>query len=127
MKVPGKGFRVQFKHILLPNLIQQWDWVKGFHNINYYSFLSTKGYSEVFTLKNLSMKYFQNQNRAIRAASAKIVESDLGFTSSVYFDNVKLKSLHVTQMSQKPSQYNNKFDCSETNDYNIPQDALNEA
>ena len=37
----------------------------------------------------------------------------------VYFDNVSLKS-------QKPCQYNNKFDCSETNVYTIPQDALDE-
>ena len=37
----------------------------------------------------------------------------------VYFDNVSLTS-------QKPCQYNNKFDCSETNVYTIPQDALNE-
>ena len=29
-------------------------------------------------------------------------------------------------MSQKPCQYNKKFDCSEANGYNIPQDALNE-
>ena len=29
-------------------------------------------------------------------------------------------------MSQKPYQYNNKFDCSETNGFNIPQDAINE-
>ena len=28
--------------------------------------------------------------------------------------------------SQKPCQYNNKFDCSETNGYNIPQDAIND-
>ena len=29
-------------------------------------------------------------------------------------------------MSQKQFQYNNKFDCRETNGYNIPQDAIYE-
>ena len=55
----------------------------------------------------------------IETAFANSVESDLGCTSRVYFDN-------VTLTSQKPCQYNNKFDCSETNGYNIPQDAINE-
>ena len=33
---------------------------------------------------------------------------------------------NVTLTSQKPCQYNNKFDCSKTNGYDIPQDAINE-
>ena len=44
----------------------------------------------------------------------------------VYFHNVTLTSHYVTLMSQKPCQYNKKFDCRETNGYNIPQDAINE-
>ena len=56
---------------------------------------------------------------SIRTASANSVESDLGCTSRVYFDNVALTS-------QKPCKYNNKFNCSETKSYNIPQDAINE-
>ena len=53
---------------------------------------------------------------AIGTTSANSVESDLGCTSTVYFDNVALTS-------QKLCQRNNKFDCSETNGY-IPQDAI---
>ena len=44
-----------------------------------------------------------------------------------YVDNsVILTSHNVALTSQKPCQYNNKFDCSETNGYNIPKDAINE-
>ena len=57
---------------------------------------------------------------AIGTASANSVESDLRCTSRVYFDN-------MTLTSQEPCQYNNKFDCCETNCNNIPQDALSEA
>ena len=53
----------------------------------------------------------------IRNASANSLESDLRCTPRVYFDIVT---------SQKPCQYNNKFDCSKTNGYNIPQDVINE-
>ena len=35
-------------------------------------------------------------------------------------------SFKHTETLQKPCQYNNKFDCGETNGYNIPQDAINE-
>ena len=55
----------------------------------------------------------------IGTASANSVESDLECTSRLYFDNLT---------SQKPCQYNNKSDCSETNCYNIqhvPQDYNN--
>ena len=54
------------------------------------------------------------------------VEPDLGCTSRIYFDNVTLTLHNLTLTSQKPCQYNNKFDCSETNGYNIQQNALNE-
>ena len=47
------------------------------------------------------------------------VESALRCTLRIYFDN-------VMPTSQKPCRHNNKFDCSETNCYNIPQDAINE-
>ena len=56
---------------------------------------------------------------SIGTALANAVEADLGCTSRVYFDN-------VTLLSQKPCQYNNKFDCSESKGYNIPQEAINE-
>ena len=54
------------------------------------------------------------------------MDSDLGCTSRVYFDNLTVTSYNITLTSQKPCQYNNKFDCNETNDCNIPQDAINE-
>ena len=50
----------------------------------------------------------------IRAELANIVESDLGRTASIYFDN-------VTLTSQKLCQQNNKCDCSEMTGYNIPR------
>ena len=55
--------------------------------------------------------------------SANSVESDLRCTSRVHFDtrNVTLTSHNVTLTVQKPCQYNNKFDCSETIGCNIPQ------
>ena len=37
-----------------------------------------------------------------------------------------LTSHNMMLMSQKPCQYNNKFDCSETNGYDISQDAIDE-
>ena len=55
----------------------------------------------------------------IGTASANPVESDLGCSSRFYFHN-------VTLTSQKPCQYNNKFDCSEINGNKILQDAINE-
>ena len=70
-----------------------------------------------------------NQNTgaaAIGIASANSLESDLGCTSRIDFDNVTLTYHYFMLTSQKPCQYNNKFDCSETNGYNIPQDAINE-
>ena len=63
---------------------------------------------------------------AIGTASANSMESDLGCTSRVYFDNVTLTLHNMTRTSQKPCQYHNKFDCSKTNGYDIPQDAINE-
>ena len=51
------------------------------------------------------------------------MELDLGCTSRIYFDNVTLMLHNVTLTSQKPFQYNNNFDYSEMNAYNIPQDA----
>ena len=63
----------------------------------------------------------------IGTTSANSIESDLGCASRVFFDNVTLTSHNVTLTSQKPRQYNNKYDCSETNSYNIPHDAINES
>ena len=55
------------------------------------------------------------------ASSANYVESDLGCTSRICFDNVgdnvKLTLDNVTLTSQKPSQHNNKCECSKTNGY----------
>ena len=64
----------------------------------------------------------EHKCNSIGTISAKSVESDLGSISRVYFDNVTLMSHNVMLTSQKPCQYNNKSDCSETN---IPQDAIN--
>ena len=47
----------------------------------------------------------------IGTGSANPVESDLGCTARVYFDTVRPTSCKC----------NNKFDCRETNGYNIPQ------
>ena len=62
----------------------------------------------------------------IGTASVNSVESDLGCTLRVYFDNATLTSHNMTLTLQKPCQYNNKLNCSETNGYNISQDAINE-
>ena len=64
-----------------------------------------------------SWKTVNQITNPIETASANSVESDLRCTSRVYFDPMT---------SQKPYQYNNKFYLSETNGYNIQQDALNE-
>ena len=59
----------------------------------------------------------------IGTTSANSLDSDLGCTLRVNFDNVTLMSHKVALRSQKPCQYNN---CSKTNGYNIPHDAINE-
>ena len=59
-------------------------------------------------------RYLVEKVRSDRIALANSMEPNLGCTMRVYFDNVML-------MSQKPCQHNNKFDCCETNGYNIPQ------
>ena len=64
--------------------------------------------------------------KAIGTDLADSVESDLGCTLRVCFDNVMLTSHNVTLMSQKPYLYNNTFNCSKTNSNNNPQDAINE-
>ena len=69
---------------------------------------------------------FKHTVSSIGTASANSVESDLGCTPRVYFDYVMLTSHYVMVTSQKPFQCNDKFDCSETNGYNIRHDALNE-
>ena len=63
----------------------------------------------------------------IGTASANSVELDHGCASRVLFDNVTLASRNIIPTSNKPCHYNKKFDCSETNGYNIPQDSINEA
>ena len=54
---------------------------------------------------------------SIGTVSAHSVESDLGCTSRIYFDNVTLMLHNMTLTSQKPCQHNNKCDCSKTNGY----------
>ena len=49
-------------------------------------------------------------NNAIRTVSANSVDSDLGCTSRIYFDNVTLTLHNVTLTSQKPCLHNNKCD-----------------
>ena len=46
-----------------------------------------------------------NTDTTNRDYLSQLLESELGCTPKVYFDN-------VTLMSQKPCQYNNKFNCS---------------
>ena len=74
-------------------------------------------------LKNMVTR---REKVTIGTTSTNSVESDLGCTLRVYFDNLTLTSHNVTLASQKQCQYNSKFDCDERNGYNIPQDALNE-
>ena len=54
---------------------------------------------------------------AIGTASAYSVESDLGCTSKVHFDNVSLTSHNVTLTSQKPCQYNNNSETKRNNTF----------
>ena len=54
---------------------------------------------------------------SIRTASANSMESDLGCTSRIYFDNVTLMLLNVALASKKPFKHNKKCDCSRTNGY----------
>ena len=82
------------------------------------------------TVSNL-MEYFISLKRIDTESQSELpqansVESDLGCPLRVYFDNLMLMSHNVKLTSWKPCQYNNKFDCSETNSYNISQDAINE-
>ena len=92
------------------------------------AFFASKGYP----FRNISTfcKLSEVVN-SIETASATSVESDLGCTSKFYFDTVTLTPHNMTLTSQKTCQYNykiiwkNKFDCNETNRYNIPRDAIN--
>ena len=68
----------------------------------------------------------RHYSSAIETASSNSLESDLGCKSRVYFDTVTLMSHYVTLASQRPCQYNNNLNCSETNGNSIPQDSLNE-
>ena len=61
-----------------------------------------------YFLKNERYPFVLACNGPIGTVSANSVESDLGCTSRVYFDN-------VTLTSQKPCQHNINCDCSETN------------
>ena len=52
-----------------------------------------------------------SQSELSRPISWNSVESDLGCTSRVYFDNVTLTLHNVTLTSKKPYEHNNKCDC----------------
>ena len=54
---------------------------------------------------------------SIRTALANFVESNLGCTSRIYFDNVTLTLHNVTLTSHKQYHHNNKYDCNKTNVY----------
>ena len=58
----------------------------------------------------LNMVSEMYQSELPRPIPLNSVQSDLGCTSRIYFDN-------VTLMSQKPCQPNNKCDCTKTNGY----------
>ena len=73
---------------------------------------------------NLPARLHNALCKSIGTDLANPVELDLVCKSRVYFDNVTLASHNVTLTLQKPRQYSSKFDCSETNGYNIPQVAI---
>ena len=63
-------------------------------------------------------RQFHNQRPTpTGTALANSMESDLGCTLRIYFDNVTLMLHNVTLTSQKPCQHKNKCDCSKTNGY----------
>ena len=57
---------------------------------------------------------YNPQSELPRPISWNSVESDLGCTLRIYFDNVTQMLHNVTQ---KPCQHNNNCDCSKTNGY----------
>ena len=91
----------------------------------------TKGWS---TLSNYCISRYthlrfilvEHQLELPRPISWNSVESGIECTLRIYSDSVTLTLHNLTLTSQKPCQYNNMFDCSETNGYKIPPDALNE-
>ena len=68
-----------------------------------------------FTFLKSKYTYEQEQSDLPRPIPWNSVESDLGCTSRIYFDNVTLTLHNVTLASQKPCQHNNKCDRSKTN------------
>ena len=84
------------------------------------AFLSARKY---FSWRNI---YYRLTNNPIGTASANSVESDFECISGVYFHNMTRTSQNVTLSSQKTCKFNNNFDCSETNGYDLPQDDINE-
>ena len=90
------------------------------------TFKLTSVVKEIKTIKTKSMLVASTLNvvllwsdclHPIGTASANSVESDLGSTSRIYFDNVSLTLHNMTLKSLKPCQHNNKCDCSKTNCY----------
>ena len=70
-----------------------------------------------FCSNALGDNHFCRSRALTRPIPWNYVESDLGCTSRIYFDNVTLTLYNVTLTSQKPCQHNNKCDCSKTNGY----------
>ena len=56
-------------------------------------------------------KRVQGKN-AVGTASVNFVESDLGCTARIYFDNVTLTLHNIILTSHQPYKYNNQCDCS---------------
>ena len=90
--------------------------------------LSTLNFRQASPLSKCRRIFNKIARRAKKytTTSANSVELDCGSSSRVYFDNVTLTSHNVAMASQRPCQNNNKFNCSETNGYSIPQNAINE-
>ena len=70
-----------------------------------------------YTVLKTGCIHIQHGNTAIGTASATSVESDLGWTWRIYFDNVALMLHNVMLTSQKPCQHNKKCNCSKINSY----------
>ena len=75
--------------------------------------------SESLVQKHMSMarKCHNHRPTPIGTASATSVESNLGCTLRIYFDNVRLAPHNMTLTSQKPCQHIHRRDCSKTNGY----------
>ena len=65
----------------------------------------------------LAVQVHQLVALSIGTSSTNFVESDLGYTSRIYFHYVTFTLHNVTLTAQKPCQHNNKCECSKNNGY----------